>query len=1076
MGQDRVGKTALVNALMSQDNPLDTTLTEGISITKCWANMMGEWSNQGEKDLAPAEKLAPRSVSLSGLKADYDHSLAHTVANEIAKIHEASNSSDRIYSKVDKEKANVAARSLTSFIRSNLKNSNRSKEKSKSGRSKNKVTPTERNRNAEVPEPIASLVEDFLMQISPNDSINRSEAILPNIQVDIWDFGGHPDLYTGHQLFLGGRALNVVVFDLRQELDSPAVVPIWKSSNEDIEYVETELTNLDFILVWLNLVYLSNRNNARSSISDTKPVTDIVIVGTNCSSLHTERDMQISMAELKFERIRRSIQGKPFQSSLYKTMFCVDSQDSGSNVLRELRKTIFNILLKMPNVGQEIPIKWLRFEQIITRVREKDVTVANIDVIRELAREVEVYTDQELRAILEFYNSLGIVAYWGQNHAGSDILKNTIIFSPTSFIDLLSKLTANMFFNKMVLINYPQPLLCKGRKDLALTKGILNLVCSEVNWTADNMIGILEGLSMLVVRGDMRSEKEHLILCEDSEDDESYLIPSLLTEGETKLEPEVGHSDLVYYVNFVPFLPDSLFHLLTCCLVKWSKSSKLWLQEPEIWHRAIRISLSNSHQVYLEMQPLRYSRMKVVVMKQIVSRGGEEGFYTHFNEYPSPQVCAEVRTVIENCLHTLSVQWFPHLTSISCVKCPCLASKACSSHKRKNCRDQNCIHFLGLNECLSTATVWCEYFKVDTAFIRRYFPAEKEWGSPTDLVSLGPFEDMCAKTLFSPRKPVVNPSSSQPPWLRSVAKLLDSGCDGQDWRALGSLLGYKNNKVEEFETSLNPSILLLCDWFGSSQNTPLSLEMVLSCLEELNRQDVIAVIKEEEKSADAPQVFISYQWDMQEEVITIRQFLEQMGVRCWMDIGQMGGGDTLYHRIYQGISTCKVVLCCFSPKFIISDYCMKEILLADLLKKPIVPIMMHRTVWPPPGPLALILAPLVYTDLAGAGGHGGEGKHADWIQKMTALLIKIEPMITEKYEPVKPCETIIDECCEVAPVGTQAPTPSPLTSLSPTPLPSLPSHPLTPMQSQEIIEEHSNRAGILRLCECPGIMGVCRLL
>ena len=111
-----------------------------------------------------------------------------------------------------------------------------------------------------------------------------------------------------------------------------------------------------------------------------------------------------------------------------------------------------------------------------------------------------------------------------------------------------------------------------------------------------------------------------------------------------------------------------------------------------------------------------------------------------------------------------------------------------------------------------------------------------------------------------------------------------------------------------FQTSLNPSILLLCDWFGSSQNTPLSLEMVLSCLEELNRQDVIAVIKEEEKSADAPQVFISYQWDMQEEVITIRQFLEQMGVRCWMDIGQMGGGDTLYHRIYQGISTCKVRL------------------------------------------------------------------------------------------------------------------------------------------------------------------------
>ena len=50
----------------------------------------------------------------------------------------------------------------------------------------------------------------------------------------------------------------------------------------------------------------------------------------------------------------------------------------------------------------------------------------------------------------------------------------------------------------------------------------------------------------------------------------------------------------------------------------------------------------------------------------------------------------------------------------------------------------------------------------------------------------------------------------------------------------------------------------------------------------------------------------------------------------------------------------------------------QEILLADLLKKPILPVMMAKTPWPPPGPLAMILAPLVYTDLGGAGGHGGQ--------------------------------------------------------------------------------------------------------
>ena len=76
--------------------------------------------------------------------------------------------------------------------------------------------------------------------------------------------------------------------------------------------------------------------------------------------------------------------------------------------------------------------------------------------------------------------------------------------------------------------------------------------------------------------------------------------------------------------------------------------------------------------------------------------------------------------------------------------------------------------------------------------------------------------------------------------------------------------------------------------------------------------------------------------------------------------------------IFQGISSCRVLLCCLSPKSLVSDYCTKEILLADLLKKPILPVMMAKTPWPPPGPLAMILAPLVYTDLAGAGGHGGQ--------------------------------------------------------------------------------------------------------
>jgi len=72
-----------------------------------------------------------------------------------------------------------------------------------------------------------------------------------------------------------------------------------------------------------------------------------------------------------------------------------------------------------------------------------------------------------------------------------------------------------------------------------------------------------------------------------------------------------------------------------------------------------------------------------------------------------------------------------------------------------------------------------------------------------------------------------------------------------------------------------------------------------------------------------------------------------------------------------------------------SDSCTKEISLADLLRKPIVPIMIERTPWPPPGSLALLLSQLVYTDLAGSGGHGGMGKHSDWSAKMTEIVRRV---------------------------------------------------------------------------------------
>ena len=55
--------------------------------------------------------------------------------------------------------------------------------------------------------------------------------------------------------------------------------------------------------------------------------------------------------------------------------------------------------------------------------------------------------------------------------------------------------------------------------------------------------------------------------------------------------------------------------------------------------------------------------------------------------------------------------------------------------------------------------------------------------------------------------------------------------------------GYKKKKIQVFMDEMNPALDLILDWIQSSGNTALSVEMMVSYLEKMLRDDVVDVIQ-----------------------------------------------------------------------------------------------------------------------------------------------------------------------------------------------------------------------------------------
>lgn len=208
-------------------------------------------------------------------------------------------------------------------------------------------------------------------------------------------------------------------------------------------------------------------------------------------------------------------------------------------------------------------------------------------------------------------------------------------------------------------------------------------------------------------------------------------------------------------------------------------------------------------------------------------------------------------------------------------------------------------------------------------------------------------------------------------WGPQVSKLLNRRSDN-DWRLLGKRFGYSTSEIRHWSMQSDPSMSLLNEWFMTHKSDEATYGLV-KMLTEIDRQDALQIIREAVAAAGElipddmsfeikrlPPVFLSYQWGAQKAVNTLKTHLEEAGYSCWMDTGQMGGGDKLFSKIDAGIRGAKVIICCMNTAYAQSDNCSREVHLAVSTGKPIIPLQMEKQTWPPEGALGPIMSEYLF--------------------------------------------------------------------------------------------------------------------
>ena len=362
IGQGRAGKTSLKKSLKGDQFDAEEESTTGIEMDPSHWRVTTEIWKTGE-----CGSLVCKDSPIS-----FDHHAARLIARDLT---------DR--NQVSKE-ATGESRQASETDQSFLTHQEDSSEDPNQA-SSNATLLIQEQEKFQMPDDLANLTTKLICE-----DIEVDEEV--EIYSTLWDFGGQSVYYVTHPLFLTSRAIYLLVCDLSQNPSDEATPLLKQGIYTKLEDSFGSKTNLDYLHSWLSSVasLASNDDEAQTghpSEKLPKKLPPVILVFTHADQPYGGRDSASVAAEIFV-----FLQGKSYSGHLLDSVFAVDNTKSGTlpecpEVLR-LRKEILAVAKELPQMNEEIPLKWLRFEKELQVKIKEGCKWISFNEARQIAVEV----------------------------------------------------------------------------------------------------------------------------------------------------------------------------------------------------------------------------------------------------------------------------------------------------------------------------------------------------------------------------------------------------------------------------------------------------------------------------------------------------------------------------------------------------------------------------------------------------------------------------------------------------------------------------------------------------------------